>query len=79
MAQPFQVAAALSGSVGNFLLGTIDMVTALWITPVQLIGVATGVALANRLNTAALKRLVALMCVGTGGYLLIREAMSIMF
>ena len=78
VAQPFQVAAALSGSVGNFLLGTIDLVTALWITPVQLVGVAMGVALANRLNTAALKRLVALMCVGTGAYLLIRAFISSM-
>lgn len=77
VAQPFQVIAAASGSVGNMVLGSIDYVLAFWTTIAQLIGIVAGVMLAQRLNTTTLKKLVALMCIGTGLFLL-AKAFSIL-
>lgn len=72
VAQPFQVIAAVSGSVGNVLLGAVDYGLAFVAAVTQIIGIATGIRMANRLNTERLKKLIALMCIGTGLYLLLR-------
>ena len=74
VAQPFQVVAAVSGSVGNVILGSVDYGLALAATVTQIIGIAAGIRMASRLNTERLKRLIALMCIGTGLYLLARGA-----
>lgn len=74
VAQPFQVVAAVSGSVGNVILGSVDYGLALVAGVTQIIGIAIGIRMANRLNTERLKRLIALMCIGTGLYLLARGA-----
>lgn len=72
VAQPFQVIAAVSGSVGNVLLGAVDYGLALAAAVTQVIGIAAGIHMASRLNTDRLKKLIALMCIGTGLYLLLR-------
>ncbi len=59
-----------AGSLANFQNGAIDIAAALWVTPVQLIGVVLGVGIAHKVNAATLKRIVAVVCIGVGFYIL---------
>lgn len=74
VAQPFQLMATAAGSLSNLRLGLVDfsLVTPLIIC--QCVGMAAGIRVAHLLNTEKLKLAVALTCIGTGLYLLIREA-----
>lgn len=79
VAQPFQMMATASGSMGNLFLGAVDLPMAGLIALFQCIGVMAGIRVAHLLNTERLKMTVAVTCIGTGLYLLIREALAIMF
>ena len=78
VAQPFQMVATASGSMGNLFLGIVDLPLAALLTVFQCIGVMAGIRVAHQLNTERLKMAVAVTCIGTGLYLLIREALTIM-
>jgi len=70
--QVLQVAAALSGTIGNLEYGTIDLKLALLISTVEVSGVFLGVRFAHRAREQSMKRLVAALCVIVGALLLIR-------
>ncbi len=71
MGQPLQVVAGLSGSVANVAAGAVDYAMAAWITVLELAGFYLGVLLAYRLDGLALRRVISLLCILTGGFLLL--------
>ena len=71
-AQPFQMFACLSGSVGNIVLDQIDWQVALLSVFLQSVGVWAGIRAARSMNTAFLKKAIAFLCVFTGVFMLLR-------
>ena len=71
-AQPFQMAACFSGSIGNIILGQIDWIIAITSVFLQSLGVWAGVYAARRMPTARLKKAIAFLCVFTGVLMLLR-------
>lgn len=74
--QVVQITAAFSGSIGNLSHGFIDFSVAWWITAIELIGVTLGVSLAHRSSTLTLKKIVSLVCIVVGLYVLFRTIFS---
>lgn len=70
--QVLQIVAATSGSVENYRQGFIDWNTAAVITLFELLGVIVGVRLAHVASAVVLRRLAGVLCVATGGLLLLR-------
>ncbi len=70
--QVIQIAAALSGSVGNAANGVIDYGTAAWVTCLELAGVAAGARLAHAISMALLKKIVSIVCILVGALILAR-------
>ena len=71
-AQPFQMFACFSGSVGNMILDQIDWPVALFSVLLQSAGVWAGIRAARSMNTALLKTSIAFLCVFTGVFMLFR-------
>lgn len=71
-AQPFQMFACLSGSVGNIIIDQINWPIALSSVFLQSAGVWAGIRAASRMNTAMLKKAIAFLCVFTGVFMLLR-------
>jgi hypothetical protein len=71
--QVLQIVAATSGSLENFRQGFIDFRIALLVTIFELLGVIAGVRLAHIASALALRRLAAVLCIITGGFLLARS------
>lgn len=71
-AQPFQLFACFSGTVGNMILDQIDWPLALLSVVLQSAGVWAGIHVARRMDTSRLKMLIALLCVFTGVMMLFR-------
>ena len=71
--QVIQITAAASGSVGNMLHGFVDVSLAVWITGAELVGVVCGARLAHAVSGGALKKMVSVVCILLGGYLVIRS------
>lgn len=70
--QVLQIVAATSGSVSNLRHGFIDWNTAAVITVFELLGLVVGVRLAHLASPLVLRRLAGILCVLTGGLLLLR-------
>jgi uncharacterized membrane protein YfcA len=73
IAQPLQVAITFSGSVGNMRVGAIDYPMAALLTVLMMVGVAAGAYTIRFFKPDLLKKVVSLMCVGTGGYMLLHS------
>lgn len=71
--QVLQIVAATSGSIGNLRHGFVDWHAAALITVFELAGVMAGVRLAHAASAPALRRLAGVLCVATGGLLLLRS------
>jgi uncharacterized membrane protein YfcA len=71
--QVLQIIAATSGSIGNAKHGFIDLRVAAIVTAFELLGVIAGVRLAHAASALALRRLAAILCVASGGFLLVRS------
>jgi uncharacterized membrane protein YfcA len=71
--QVLQIVAATSGSIGNLRHEFIDFRIAALVTVFELAGVMVGVRLAHAASALALRRLAGVLCVGTGGLLLLRS------
>jgi uncharacterized membrane protein YfcA len=71
--QVLQIVAATSGSIENLRHGFIDFRIALLVTIFELLGVVAGVRLAHIASALALRRLAAVLCIITGGFLLARS------
>ncbi|HZP91842.1 MAG TPA: sulfite exporter TauE/SafE family protein [Burkholderiales bacterium] len=70
--QVVQIAAALSGSVGNQLHGAIDYPTAVLVTVFELPGVALGTRLAHAVPAVWLRRTVGVLCLAAAAGLALR-------
>lgn len=68
--QSFSVGAALSGTAGNLLYGSIDWGVMVLITLAQMCGTVAGVRLACRVPAVVLRRAVAVVCLLIGFFLL---------
>ncbi|MFO7727292.1 MAG: sulfite exporter TauE/SafE family protein [Desulfonatronovibrio sp.] len=71
--QVIQIVAAVSGTVGNLKFGGIDFVAGVWITAVQLVGVAIGAHIAHGPGIKYLRTIVAIVCMLVGAFILIRS------
>jgi len=71
--QVLQIVAATSGSIENLRHGFIDFRIAFLVTIFELVGVVAGVRLAHIASALALRRLAAVLCIITGGFLLVRS------
>lgn len=70
--QVVQILAAVSGSAGNLLHGTIDFRLAAILTGFEVVGVFIGVYVAHAVNATSLRRGVGLLCLAVGAGLMIR-------
>ena len=74
--QVIQITAALSGSAGNLSHGFVALDAALWVTLAELAGVALGAYLAHRVSQVTLKRLIAVVCIVVGGFIVCRALLG---
>lgn len=73
--QVIQIIAAASGSLGNLTYGSIDFSVALWITGFELAGVLIGARVAHAVRTERLRAMIAVLCVGVGGSMLVKAVL----
>ena len=70
--QVIQITAALSGSAGNLAHGFIDADAAVWVTAAELVGVTVGARLAHSISQASLKKVVSVVCIVVGAFIILR-------
>lgn len=70
--QVIQILAALSGSVGHAMHGSIDFQLAAGLTVLEVLGVWAGAHLAHAVDAQWLRRAVGVLCVGVGIGLVLR-------
>lgn len=75
--QVIQIVAAISGTLGNMEYGGIDFSMGLWVTALELVGVAIGVYIAHGPGFKWLRTIVAIVCVVVGGFILIRSLVAL--
>ena len=71
-AQPFQMFACFSGSIGNILIDQIDWTVAILSVFLQSAGVWAGIRVARRMETVRLKKAIACLCIFTGCFMMMR-------
>jgi uncharacterized protein len=71
--QVLQIVAAMFGTIGNLQFGSVDFVTATWITVFELAGVIAGSYAAHAISVISLRRLAAGLCIVVGVYMLVRS------
>ncbi len=71
--QVIQILAAMSGSVGFLLQGSIDLRLAALLTVFEILGVWAGVQLAHAVDARLLRRGVGVLCLLVGGGMLLRS------
>ena len=71
--QVIQIAAAMSGTLGNLQYGSIDFGIAATVTLLELAGVLVGVRMAHAVDPAVLRIFVAVLCLVVGTALIVRE------
>ena len=71
--QVIQITAAASGSIGNVMHGFVDLSLAAWVTGAELVGVVCGARLAHTVSGGALKRMVSVVCILLGAYIVVRS------
>ena len=71
--QVLQIVAALSGTLGNLQIGSIDFALAGWISLFELVGVAAGARAAHLVGMTMLRRTAAGLCMLTGLIMLARS------
>lgn len=70
--QVLQIIAATSGSIPNIRNDFVDFRIALIVAAFELLGVVAGVRLAHAASAAALRGVVGVLCIASGGFLLAR-------
>jgi uncharacterized membrane protein YfcA len=71
--QVLQIIAAVSGTIGNLRYGSVDFLTAAWITLFELAGVVLGTRAAHAVSVTVLRRTAAGLCVMVGLFMLVRS------
>ena len=72
LAMPYQVTTALFGTIGNMSDGHVDFGILPYICGMALVGLFVGGAVAKRIPTALLRKLIGCLCCGLGIFLLLR-------
>lgn len=75
--QVYSIPVALSGSIANIQHSAIDFHVGTWLIVVQMVGILLGVYMANRMNTAKLRKMVAWVCVFCGGFIFVNALRAI--
>ena len=75
--QFFALLVAATGTAGNILNLRIDLAAIAWMAAGQFVGIYLGVGLAQKLDTAILKRCVGIVCFLAGLFILIREVTAL--
>ena len=70
--QPFQMVAAFSGTFGNIMLDLVNWKLVFIVTAVQALGIVAGVWTAKRTDASILKVIIAILCILTGCFTLVR-------
>lgn len=70
--QVIQITAALSGTMGNLAHGVIDMGVAWPVAVAELVGVVGGAHLAHVISQATLKKVVSIVCIIVGAFIIVR-------
>jgi len=68
--QVIQIVAASAGTLGNLQFGAIGLELGLALAALEIVGVLAGARLAHAMSPLPLRRLVALLCIGVGAFLL---------
>jgi len=71
--QVLQIIVAASGTAGNVQFGSVDFVTAAWVSVFSLAGVALGARAAHAVSVAVLRRMAAGLCIAVGVFMLARS------
>jgi len=71
--QVLQIISAVSGTVGNLHYGSVDFLTAAWITVLELAGVVAGTRAAHAVSVTVLRRAAAGLCIVVGLIMLLRS------
>lgn len=71
--QVLQIIVAASGTAGNVQFGSVDFVTAAWVSVFSLSGVALGARAAHAVSVAVLRRMAAGLCIAVGVFMLARS------
>jgi uncharacterized protein len=71
--QVLQIIAAVFGTIGNLQYGSVDFLTAAWITLFELAGVVLGTRAAHAVSVTVLRRMAAGLCVVVGLFMLVRS------
>jgi uncharacterized protein len=71
--QVLQIIAAAFGTIGNLRYGSVDFLTAAWITLFELAGVVLGTRAAHAVSVTVLRRMAAGLCVVVGLFMLLRS------
>ncbi|MEG6550201.1 sulfite exporter TauE/SafE family protein [Desulfocurvibacter africanus] len=75
--QVIQIVAAVSGTIGNLKFGGIDFTTGMWVTAVELVGVAIGAYIAHCSGAKRLRTIVAVVCIVVGGFILLKSLIAL--
>ncbi|MDD4701369.1 MAG: sulfite exporter TauE/SafE family protein [Desulfovibrio sp.] len=76
LAMPYQVTTAFFGTIGNVAEGHVDFTILPYICLMALAGLLAGVAVARRIPTGMLRKLIGGLCCGLGLFLLLRLILS---
>lgn len=71
--QVIQIAAAFSGSVGNFYNNFIDIQLGLLVGVVEMAGVLAGAHMAHKVSQKLLKKIISLVCIVVGVFIMARS------
>ncbi len=71
--QVLQIIVAASGTAGNVQFGSVDFVTAAWVSVFSLAGVVLGARAAHAVSVAVLRRMAAGLCIAVGVFMLARS------
>jgi uncharacterized membrane protein YfcA len=71
--QVLQIIVAAPGTAGNVQFGSVDFVTAAWVSVFSLAGVALGARAAHAVSVAVLRRMAAGLCIAVGVFMLARS------
>lgn len=74
--QVIQIAAAVSGSIGNAGHGFICLETGIYVALAELAGVIAGVRIAHSISQNSLKKVISAVCILVGGFIIVRSLLS---
>ncbi|MEG2171702.1 MAG: sulfite exporter TauE/SafE family protein [Desulfovibrionaceae bacterium] len=71
-AMPYQIATALTGSLSNYLHGTINFAVGLPVSVAEVTGILVGTSLARRTSAKILRLAIGIICLVVGAFVLVK-------